>query len=76
MGTAINRMIADTPEMQAEQAVEEATAPHQPGARADTIGDALAPVLNWEKSDVQFWMQVVQLLVLLLILREVRGGSL
>lgn len=73
MGQAINRMIADTPEMQARQEAKAEAAP-QTGDRAETIGDALAPVLSWDKSDVQFWLQVVQLLVLILILRELHGG--
>lgn len=37
-------------------------------------GQALGPVLNWEKTDVEFWMQVAQVVLLLLILREMRGG--
>lgn len=73
MGTTIDRMIADTPQMQAQAEVEAAT--QQTSERADTVGEALAPVLNWEKSDVQFWMQVVQLLVLVLILSELRRSS-
>lgn len=43
---------------------------------AETVGDALAPVLSWSKGDVEFWTQVAQLVVLLLILREMRGGTL
>ena len=72
MGQAINRMIAQTPEMEARQQAE--TAAPQPGDRAETVGDALAPVLSWDKDDVEFWMQVVQLVVLIMILRELRGG--
>jgi len=40
-----------------------------------TVGDSLAPVLNWEKTDVEFWTQVVQVFLLLLILRELRNGG-
>lgn len=33
------------------------------------------PVLDWEKSDVQFWMDVAQVVLLFLIWREIsRGG--
>lgn len=42
---------------------------------AETLGDALAPALSWSKSDVEFWLQVAQLVVLLMILREMRGGA-
>lgn len=59
--------------MQAQQEVEAAT--QQTSERADTVGEALAPVLNWEKSDVQFWVQILQLVVLLLILSELRRAS-
>lgn len=51
----------------------------QPQAPTDTrqvesVTEAVDPVVSLEKSDVQFWLQVVQLVVLLLILRELRGG--
>lgn len=41
---------------------------------AETVGDALAPVMSWQKGDVEFWLQVAQLVVLFMILREMRGG--
>lgn len=40
-----------------------------------TVGSALGPVLNWEKTDVEFWMQVVQVVLLYLILRELQKGG-
>jgi len=40
-----------------------------------TVGNALGPVLNWEKTDVEFWMQVAQVVLLYLILRELRKGA-
>jgi hypothetical protein len=43
--------------------------------QATTVGEALGPVMDWEKSDVEFWMQVGQFVLLLLILRELRGGG-
>ena len=49
------------------------------GARAagggDTVADALGPVLDFEKTDAEFWAQILQLVVLILILRELRSGS-
>jgi len=42
---------------------------------ADTIGDALAPLLDAEKGDILFWTQVLQLLVLIAILRELQRGA-
>jgi len=44
--------------------------------QAATVGNALAPVLNWEKGDVLLWTQVAQLVVLLLIYRELRRRGL
>jgi hypothetical protein len=42
----------------------------------ETPQEAVDPVMSLEKSDVQFWMQVVQVLLLYLILRELsRGGG-
>ncbi|ALJ99686.1 head protein [Haloarcula californiae icosahedral virus 1] len=40
-----------------------------------TVGTALGPVLDWEKTDVEFWMQVAQVVLLYLILRELRKGA-
>lgn len=37
----------------------------------DTVAASLGPVLSAEKSDVEFWVNIAQLVVLLLILREV-----
>ena len=42
--------------------------------QAATPAEALDPVLDWTKGDIEFWTQVAQLIVLLLILRELRGG--
>jgi len=41
----------------------------------NTVGNALGPVLDWEKTDVEFWMQVAQVVLLYLILRELRRGA-
>lgn len=57
---------------QGEQNAQEAAASNQ-GSDPGPAG--LGPVLDWEKTDVEFWMQVGQFVLLLLILRELRGGS-
>ena len=59
------------PAGQNEVAVTEAARTAE-GGRADTLGDVLGPVLNFEKGDVEFWLLALQLLVLILIWREVR----
>lgn len=69
MGQAIERMIQDTGAMQAQEAAQEAA--EVSGDRADTLADALGPITAWERNSVEFWLQVAQLVVLLLILREV-----
>lgn len=40
-----------------------------------TVAQVLGPVTDWEKSDVEFWTQVAQLVLLYLIWRELRRGS-
>lgn len=70
MGQMIERMIAEqspVEEEQVEAVADEAT------RRADTLGDALEPVLGWEQNNLEFWIQVAQLVVLLMILRRVSG---
>lgn len=47
-------------------------APAASGQAGTTVGNTLGPVLNWEKTDVEFWMQVAQVVLLYLILRELR----
>lgn len=46
----------------------------QSGRDAETVGDALTPLLDAEKGDILFWTQVLQLIVLLAIYRELRGA--
>jgi len=40
-----------------------------------TVGEALGPVLDAEKTDLQFWMMVLQTILLFLIARELRSGT-
>lgn len=45
------------------------------GQAPQTVGNSLGPVLDWEKNDVEFWLQVAQVVLLYLLLRELRGGA-
>jgi len=38
--------------------------------RVETVDEAVAPIISLERGDVQFWLQVIQVLLLYLILRE------
>lgn len=38
--------------------------------RVETTEAAVAPIISLERGDVQFWLQVIQVLLLYLILRE------
>lgn len=40
-------------------------------AAGDPVAASLGPVLSAEKSDVEFWVNIAQLVILLFILREV-----
>ena len=73
----LREQIRSTPEYQAlsgQDRRQEGSQAGQQSRQASGPVDALDPVLNWEKTDVEFWLQVAQLVVLLLILRELRGG--
>jgi len=69
----LREQIQSSPEYQEVTAQQPETT--QQAAQVETVGAALDPVLQWEKGDVEFWLQVVQLVVLLLILRELRKGG-
>jgi hypothetical protein len=58
---------------QAAQAAQQVATEASESAAAETVGDALDPVLTWERNNVEFWVQIAQLVVLVLILQEVRG---
>lgn len=72
MGEVIDNMIRETPEMRESRQQQRES--RDRSERADTLGDALGPVTNLEKGDLHFWTNVAQLVVLLLILREVRSA--
>lgn len=38
--------------------------------RVETAEESVAPIISLERGDVQFWLQVIQVLLLYLILRE------
>lgn len=65
--------IKETPEYQAQLAAQQ---PAQPET-ADTVGEALAPVMSLEKGDLEFWSNVISVVLLFMIYRElVRQGGL
>lgn len=68
----IREQIRSTPEY---QEIEGSQDQQVQQTQQKTVGDSLAPVLSWEKGDVEFWLQVAQLVALLLILRELQGGG-
>jgi hypothetical protein len=70
----LRNQIRATPEYRELSAREQAAEATQQGRQAQTLGEAMEPVLNWEKGDVEFWLQVAQLVVLVFILRELRGS--
>jgi len=42
--------------------------------RVETPREAVSPVISLERGDVQFWLQVLQVFLLYLILRELGGA--
>lgn len=71
MGTIIEEMIEDSPHMQALREREQETREET----VDTVADAIGPSLTFEKSDVEFWVQIAQLCVLILILVQLRQSQ-
>jgi len=72
----IRDQIHDTSEYQeltaTAEETQQAAATATVAAGSGTVGQTLGPVLSWEKNDVEFWLQVAQLIALYLILRELR----
>ena len=58
-----------------KQKQQQAQAQRQQQRSTETVGGALAPVLDAEKTDIQFWMMVAQTVLLLVIARELRSGG-
>jgi len=46
------------------------------GQPAGPVESTVGPVVSMEKTDIEFWAQVGQFILLLLIWRELRGGGL
>lgn len=69
---ALKNKIQQSDEYQSLTATEEVV--EQP-ATTSNPREAIDPVLSLEKSDVQFWLQVAQVLLLYLILRELQRGG-
>lgn len=62
----VREQIHDTPEMKARKSRQEAGTTQS----VDTVGEAVGPVISLEKSDLEFWVQVAQLVVLIMLLRR------
>ena len=58
-----------------QQAGQAAPAATGNGSGGTTEGNPLGPVTDWEKTDVEFWMQVAQVVLLYLILRKLQRGA-
>lgn len=70
---AFNDYIKETDEYQEIAAQEEAQA--QQGAPANPQPGHVGPVGSFEKSDVDFWLQVATVLLLFLIYRELARAN-
>jgi hypothetical protein len=57
---------------QEQQAQEQAQKQKRKGG---TVAESLGPVLDAEKTDIEFWMMVAQTVLLLVIARELRSGG-
>jgi len=59
---------------QERQQQQQAQAQEQRQQRSQgTVADSLGPVLDAEKTDIEFWMMVAQTVLLLIIARELRS---
>lgn len=58
-------------EITQQTAADAATEPRE----VDTVSEAVDPVVSFEKGDIQFWMQVATVVLLLLIYRELAHAS-
>ncbi|APW99404.1 hypothetical protein CHINAEXTREME_17225 [Halobiforma lacisalsi AJ5] len=74
MTSRLQDKVHGSAEYQALTAQQQAS--EAPPDREETVADAVDPVIGLEKGKAEFWMQVAQLLLLYLILRELqRGGA-
>jgi len=42
---------------------------------ADTVADAMQPLTTLEKGDAEFWLDVLTVVLLFMLYREVSGGT-
>lgn len=73
--SVIKEQIRQSPEFQQQQGQGEPTDTQPQQRRGVTVGDSLAAMLDVEQGEAVLWLQVAQLIVLYLILRELRGGG-
>lgn len=66
----IQDMIENTPEYRT-MTTQRQRGTHVGPQGDQTVGDAIDPVLNLEKGDAEFWLNVAQVVLMFLILREV-----
>jgi hypothetical protein len=71
----IRENIRQSPEYQAIVAQQAGEATNGQAGTTNTAIGAVKPVVSLEKSDVEFWLQVLQLIVLWMILMELRRGG-
>ena len=68
----IRENIRQSPEYQAIVVAQGGEATNGQAATANTAVGAVKPVVSLEKSDAEFWLQILQLIVLWMILMELR----
>jgi len=59
--------------VEAAQATASTSSTGGPSGGSSPAG--MGPVISWEKTDVEFWLQVAQVVLLFLILRDLGGVS-
>lgn len=67
----LNDHLRQTPEY---QAIAQQDTVEEPPDEAETVADAVDPIIGLEKGKAEFWMDVAKLVLLYLILRELQGG--
>lgn len=73
MSGVVRDMIDDEMPKKKEQATSGSVPTERPRRRNDTVAASLSPLLDAEKTDVQFWLDVATVVLLFLILLELRG---
>ena len=68
---ALRETIQQLPEYQEMAGVDDIDMDVSEPRRVETATEAVSPVISLERGDVQFWLQVIQVILLYLILREI-----